>query len=255
MKPYSYLLISALFITSCRNKQERLITGKWQAIKLVECDDPVPIQTDLVNIEFKSNGKYIFNSTLNIKEEGTFEIKKNYLFTHDKLLPNTNAKAVIIKQLSNDTLVLEMNYKGKEQWLTLSRDNTIEPSLTDAKKDESKPAIASVVPPVENPTATPKADTIIKTPPVIRQTEVKKETPKPEPEPEKTTAKTAYQKREAQRKKEEEDRKAEERKRYEAYIKREIKRKKEEIDRLEDLKEKAEAKRLKKEVENLSKKI
>jgi hypothetical protein len=255
MKSYYSLLLSTFLITACRSEQEKLITGKWQAIKLVECDYPVPIQTDLVNIEFTSGGKYIFNSTLNITEEGSFDIKKNYLFTHDKSKPNTAPKAVLIKQLDKDTLVLEMNYKGKEQWLTLIRDKFVEKAVSNASKEEKKSVIASVESPSPNKTTPKTSDSPAVTKPADSQTEVKYDVPTSETNSKKLTAREAYQQREERRKKEDEDRKAAERKRYEAYIRREIKRKKEEIDRLEDLKEREEARRLKKEVENLTKKL
>jgi hypothetical protein len=107
---------------SCQSEHERQIVGKWEAAELRECDDVVPIQTALVNMEFKKNGEYVFNSTLNVHEEGKFKIKKNFLYTANRLRENTPEKVVKIQSFTTDTIVLQMNFKGKEQWLTLIRE-------------------------------------------------------------------------------------------------------------------------------------
>lgn len=109
---------------SCQSENERQIVGKWEAAELRECDDVVPIQTALVNMEFKKNGEYVFNSTLNIHEEGKFRLKKNFLYTTNRLRDNPSEKVVLIQSFSTDTLVLQMNFKGKDQWLTLIREGT-----------------------------------------------------------------------------------------------------------------------------------
>lgn len=115
-----------LFFMACKSDTETRLIGRWQAAQLKECDDIVPIQTELVNMEFKDNGQYIFNSTLNIHEEGKFRIKKNFLFTHNKLREDALEKVVLIKSIANDTLILQMNLKGKDQWLMLLREGTAE---------------------------------------------------------------------------------------------------------------------------------
>ena len=107
------------FIAACKTETEQRIVGKWQATQLMECDNMIPIQTELVDIEFMSNGNYVFHSTLNVKEEGTYRLKKNYLFTQDKLREKAPEKAVLIKSIDQDSLVLQMSYKGKDQYLFL----------------------------------------------------------------------------------------------------------------------------------------
>ncbi len=107
---------------ACKSENERRIIGKWQALQLMECDNVIPIQVELVDIEFMSNGKYIFHSTLNVKEAGDYRIHKNFLFTQDRMREKAPEKAVLIKSLEEDTLVLQMSFKGKDQWLTLVKD-------------------------------------------------------------------------------------------------------------------------------------
>jgi hypothetical protein len=124
MKKIYFLLLILGTLVSCQSENERQIVGKWEAAQLRECDDVVPIQTALVNMEFKKNGEYVFNSTLNVHEEGKFRLKKNFLYTTNRLRDNPSEKVVLIQSFSTDTLVLQMNFKGKDQWLTLIREGT-----------------------------------------------------------------------------------------------------------------------------------
>ena len=115
-----------LFLASCKTETEQQVVGKWQATQLMECDNMVPIRTELVDIEFMSNGNYVFHSTLNVKEEGTYRLRKNYLFTQDKLRDKAPEKAVLIKSIDQDSMVLQMSYKGKDQYLFLVKDGVTE---------------------------------------------------------------------------------------------------------------------------------
>ena len=124
MKKVVFLLLVLSSWLGCQSDSERQIVGKWEAAELRECDDVVPIQTALVNMEFKKNGQYVFNSTLNVHEEGQFHLKKSFLYTTNKLRGDAAEKVVLIKSFTTDTLVLQMNFKGKDQWLTLVREGT-----------------------------------------------------------------------------------------------------------------------------------
>lgn len=124
MKKALFLLLILGGWTACQSDSERQIVGKWEAAQLRECDDVVPIQTALVNMEFKKNGEYVFNSTLNVHEEGKFRLKKNFLYTTNRLREDALEKVVLIQSFTTDTLVLQMNFKGKDQWLTLIREGT-----------------------------------------------------------------------------------------------------------------------------------
>jgi hypothetical protein len=146
MKKVYFLLFVLGALVSCQSENERQIVGKWEAAQLRECDDVVPIQTALVNMEFKKNGEYVFNSTLNVHEEGKFRLKKNFLYTTNRLRDNPSEKVVLIQSFSTDTLVLQMNFKGKDQWLTLIREGTadraakaeVEKMEKEAEKTEKK---------------------------------------------------------------------------------------------------------------------
>lgn len=243
MKNIILLVAIVLAFMACKSEVEKQIIGKWQAAQLKECEDVVPIQTELVNIEFSANGKYVFNSTLNVKEDGTYRINKNYLFTLDKLRKNAAEKAVLIKQLTADTLILEMNYKGKDQWLTLVREGASDRAAQKAEEESNKAALVAAG-------GAPIMAAAVNTDSIQKVEEAKKlETEKKEAEAEKADAEKkakeadrksesksstslSYKEREAKRK--EQDRKErEERERRAAqfrkdYAKREAKRREEE---------------------------
>lgn len=96
--------------------------GKWYAAKLLECDEVIPIQNNLINLEFRSNHSYVFNSTLNTHEEGVFMLNKNYLTLQDKIKAGSIGRTLLIEKLDADSLVIHMNNKGLDQYLTLMRD-------------------------------------------------------------------------------------------------------------------------------------
>lgn len=235
-----------LFLASCKSETEQRIVGKWQAVQLTECDNLVPIQTELVDIEFSSEGKYVFHSTLNVREEGNYRIKKNYLFTQDKLRDNAPEKAVLIKSLDADSMVLQMSYKGKDQYLTLAKEGA-----SDKKQDNQQDskavalaaggaAVAAAALP-NNP-----LDSIQKAEAAKKAEEEKKKQAEANKEAERKKAEAEADKKreaEADRKREEAKKKSKEESSSsssEAYKKREAKRKAEERQAKEEAEKRAE---------------
>ena len=219
-----------LLISACKSEKEKQLIGKWEATQLVECEDIIPVQTDIVNIEFQSNGTYIFNSTLNVHEQGDFHLEGNYLLMQDKIKSNTPEKVVLITNLTNDSLVLEMNYKGKEQFLTLNRVFK-EPVLVQ-EKNQIKDTIAT------KPIASSASNTegviasAVPNASLLKVEEAKPQQPKVvELKSETVSADEAYRRREAKRREEEADRLRDEKDKREAYLKREAARQKEEIEK------------------------
>lgn len=151
MKNYfnSYLKIiticySMLFVVSCKEDVFKSVEGKWYAAQLVECDEIIPIEREHVNLELLPEGKYVFNSTLNIREEGNYHIKDSLLYTKDLLKPDANIKIVKITKFNQDTLELAMNYKGKDQILSLLREKTTLEGQTKTVKETSVATADSV---------------------------------------------------------------------------------------------------------------
>jgi hypothetical protein len=222
-----------LLVSACKSEKEKQLVGKWEAAKLVECEANVAFQTDLVNIEFKENGQYIFNSTLNVHEEGNFHLEDDYLLMKDKLKPTNTEKVVLIKNLTKDTLVLEMNYKGKEQFLTLKKDiqapvlaqkdSSKSKNIVEKPKNTEGPTVAATSVSMPVPTNSVDNTEVKKAVEVKPTVEIKKEEVVSEAE--------AYRRREAKRREEIADKERDERDKHTAYLEREAVRKKEELAR------------------------
>ncbi len=235
MRKTLFLGTALLFFAGCKSENERRIVGKWQALQLMECDNIVPIQTELVDIEFKSNGKYIFHSTLNIKEEGNYRIRKNFLFTQDKMREKAPEKAVLIQSIEDDTLVLQMSYKGKDQWLTLVKEGATEK----VKDNKNAQEIADIT---VTPTAVASTNLVINPLDSIQKAEEKKKQEAAAKEAERKKEEAAADKKreaEADRKREAAKKESSNLSSSEAYKKREAKRKAEESKAKEEAERKA----------------
>ncbi len=227
-------VILAFSLVGCRSDIEKKLQGKWFAAQLIECEDIVPIEREKVNLEITSGGKYIFNSTLNVHEEGNYQVKDSFLLTHDQIREGATPKTVKIAYINSDTLQILMKYKGKDQLLTLLRDapenrsNIVEVTpkvVTDtAQNNVVVPAVAATAGFAAAAIANPPAK-------VEEKMEEKKEEKKVEKE-------TPGDRR--QREKEEADRKKEKEKREKAKAAFEKKQKEEERKDREREKEKRE---------------
>lgn len=134
---FNFICLLTFGLLGCKNEMQEKIVGKWYAAQLIECDEIIPIDRENVNLELSENGKYIFNSTLNIHEEGDFNLKDSLLYTKDLLKNDATIKVVKIIKLNHDTLELAMNYKGKEQVLSLLRDEPMANGQTKIVKQSS----------------------------------------------------------------------------------------------------------------------
>ncbi len=236
----SLFLSSLLLISACRSSEEKMIVGKWNAAQLVECEDLVHINTTVVNLEFVDNKRYVFNSTLDIHEEGQYRINNGYLYMKDNLKKDVPEKVLYIKHISNDSLVLEMNAKGKDQFLTLIKEgftqegiaqNEQDNTSNDTKNDENTEGVAAT--PVISKEAYAAEMKTLDAVAVTKSLEAPPPTiieKKPEKRPESTvlTPAEAYRKREEKRKQEEAALKTKEKMVREGYLLREKERKKEE---------------------------
>ncbi len=117
-----FILFSSIFI-SCKTDIEYHLEGKWNGIELSEEDKILNIDFSKVHLIFSPSGKYEFNSTLNYHENGVYIVKKDkniFLKNTSGVKPKENM--LKIEYLNNDTLVLLMNFKGRNQILTLAKE-------------------------------------------------------------------------------------------------------------------------------------
>jgi len=124
-KKFFFLSISFVFLflgNACQTEsaQERMI-GNWEAFQFLEEGDSVKIDPSEIKFSFGQNGRYHFSSTLNYKEAGTYKMAETVLYTTDTLTLSSIEKAVLIKKINQDTLVLEMKQENKNQVLSLKR--------------------------------------------------------------------------------------------------------------------------------------
>lgn len=112
--------LCTLVVVACGPYQSRDFHGHWQGILLTEEGDTIAIDPSLIDFRFDKK-QYTFSSTLNYKESGEYHVKGDVLFTIDKQTAGAREKAVRIKYLQNDTLILGMKDNGRNRDLKLKR--------------------------------------------------------------------------------------------------------------------------------------
>jgi hypothetical protein len=119
---YGSVLILSIILWGCQPYSSADLAGRWQATHLMEEGDSIAIDLSEVHFTFDEEGGYTFVSTLAYSEAGAYRLDGPYLFTTDTLHAPVEEKAVEIKQLANDSLILLMNDKGRDRVLTLRKE-------------------------------------------------------------------------------------------------------------------------------------
>lgn len=118
---YLIVILGIVFLSSCSSVEEDLLVGDWQATEIIEEGQTLPVNLEEIKLSFGSNDFYLFNSTLNYEEAGSYFLDSKYLFTTDTVNHASSEKAVEVIKLTSDSLVLKMNDSGKERLLRLSK--------------------------------------------------------------------------------------------------------------------------------------
>lgn len=113
-------LLGGFVLLSCNQLDKSELYGKWTAVQLTEEGDSLRVNLEEITLDFSERG-YAFNSTLNYKEAGTYDLQKNLLLTIDSLHEERKEKLVQITKLQNDSLFIRMNEGGKERILVMTR--------------------------------------------------------------------------------------------------------------------------------------
>ena len=122
MKLYYCLLLVVLFtLFSCSQVDNNLLIGKWKVntVEGVSAKDMENMRD--IKFEFSPNGRYTFQSTLNIKEAGRYSVSGDLLYTTDTILTTSKEKSVKIIKLTADSLYFLMNNSGQKQQLKFVR--------------------------------------------------------------------------------------------------------------------------------------
>ena len=108
-------VLALFFITSCgQSYEETLLIGQWKTDSWIENNSGQEIaHTMNFNFDHKSHYTVDYGS---MKEEGKYWIMGPYLHTIEK---GEAEKKVLIKSLSKDTMIIEMNRTGSLERVVL----------------------------------------------------------------------------------------------------------------------------------------
>lgn len=108
----SLVFILFFFLNSCSYIATYQIVGVWRVVEIFENNKLLKDKTlDSVILQFNDEGQYTYQSTLNYKEAGNFEVKRNILVMSNHL--SNEEKKLHIDALSSKKLVLLMEDAGK----------------------------------------------------------------------------------------------------------------------------------------------
>ncbi|MCI5082071.1 MAG: hypothetical protein MRY78_10270 [Saprospiraceae bacterium] len=114
-----FLALLTISISSCESIDKQKLIGEWMGAAVIEEGNKLSVDPKEISFYFKKNESYQYNSTLNYREAGSYYVESNYLFTTDTVNQASTEKAVEIILLSEDSLHLRMEEKGKERILKL----------------------------------------------------------------------------------------------------------------------------------------
>jgi len=100
---------------------ELINTGHWQVKKMWVNDSIPKIEFDKMSLDLLPNSRYKFVNNLNQTEAGTFTITDSLLILADTTEGNYIEKAMHILKMTEDSMILRLNFKQKESKLLLIR--------------------------------------------------------------------------------------------------------------------------------------
>ena len=115
------LFTITLILFTCSTVEKDLLIGSWKIDNVEGVGEKDFENMRDVRFEFFPNGRYSFQSTLNIREAGRYSIDGNLLNTTDTTVANPTEKSVQITKLTPDSLYFFMNNSGKKQNLKFSK--------------------------------------------------------------------------------------------------------------------------------------
>ena len=122
MRIFGAFLLVGLLLAACDAYDTAELSGRWRAVSLTEEGDSLAIDPTLIRFDFRNDGRYHFQSTLNYEEAGTYRLDGPYLFSTDTTQSLVREKAVEILLLNADSLQLRMQELGRERIMLLRRE-------------------------------------------------------------------------------------------------------------------------------------
>lgn len=105
------VLSLVIFLNSCSYIANYQIVGVWRAVEIYENKQLLKDKTlESIILQFNDEGYYTYKGTLNYKETGVFEVRRNILFLSSQ---SKDKKKLYIDALNSKKLVLLMEDAGK----------------------------------------------------------------------------------------------------------------------------------------------
>ncbi len=108
-------------IAACKQDRTPELLGSWQANLLIEEGDTIDVILDDVGLFFDADGSYIYTSTLDYEESGTFRSQGDMLFTTPSEQDTLLERPVAIALLDENALHLNMKEGEKNRILEFER--------------------------------------------------------------------------------------------------------------------------------------
>jgi hypothetical protein len=116
---YATLLVLALLLFRCGEREDARLLGKWQATQVLQRGDSLLLDPAEVGFSFLPNNRYAYRSTLRYEEAGTWRFDNGFLFAQDTTRAAVAERIVAVEKLTSDSLVLRMRADTTERVMTL----------------------------------------------------------------------------------------------------------------------------------------
>ena len=110
----------AVVLVACQRDRTPELLGTWQATSLVEEGDTVDVRLDEVSLRFEPDGDYVYTSTLDYYEEGTFALDGDILTT-TAAVDSVGVQRVRVTALDTGRLQFFMLDNGRKRQLSFQR--------------------------------------------------------------------------------------------------------------------------------------
>lgn len=116
-----YSLAAACALAACGRDYGAELAGAWRATTLLEEGDTVAVDLSDVGIAFRPGGRYVYTSTLDHEEQGTYRVDGALLLTTPEGQDTIADRPVEIALLERDVLHLNMQEGDKARVLQFER--------------------------------------------------------------------------------------------------------------------------------------
>ena len=123
MKNLCFSLALLFFFCGCQedSKYAELLPGTWKVASIYENNQLKDMNTTNIQFSFNENGQYTYRSNAEYQEAGPYYIERKLLYTTDTVNAQRIKKSVKIKEITADSLFLDMNQGGIPQLWKLYR--------------------------------------------------------------------------------------------------------------------------------------